>query len=413
MLAIVLLFTFVSLSFTLGATAPLYQEVRAANALVSSKSGYFTAEAATEDAIYRLKEGMSIDDTETVALGGTSASVTITTDGGTKTIEAEGTSRTHTRKVRASLTTGSGASFFYGIQTDLGLNLNNNAAIHGNVYSNGSVYVGNNAHIYGDVVSAGEDGYFRGHATGTVHAHTIQNATVDKDAYYQTKTSSTVGGTSYPNSPDQPIIELPDLSETIDGWEADALAGGTISSCSGGTYTITSNTTLGPVKINCNLSVSNGKIVTLLGPVWVSGNITLSNNVTMRIDPSLGSASVAVIADNPSNRLTSSAMNILNNVVLQGTGVDPSVIVMVSRNEGGEDWTAINYNNNGGDNEVAFYAPGAVTNFNNNASISAVTAFLANINNNTEVKYKSGLASLLFTGGPGGGYELESWKEVE
>ena len=413
MLAVVLLFTSLSLAFALGIMAPLFEEVRAVNAMVPSDGGYFAAEAGVEDAVYRIKRGMTIGTSESVDINGATAVVAIETSGGNTTITADGTSRVYTRTVETTLETGSGASFFYGIQTDLGLNVNNNAAIHGNVYSNGLVHAQNNAYIYGDVVAAGPDGFFTGNATGTVYAHTIQNATIGKDAYYQVKTSSTVLGTSYPGSPDQPIIALPDLSETINGWEADALAGGAISSCSGGTYTVSGNVMLGPVKINCNLSVSNGKTVTLLGHVWVSGNITLNNNVTMRIDPSLGSASVAVIADNPQNRLTSSAINIQNNVVLEGTGVSPSTIVMVSRNEGGEDWTAVNYNNNGGDNEVVFYAPGAVTNFNNNASISAVTAFFANINNNTEVIYKSGLANLLFTGGPSGGYELESWKEVE
>jgi len=395
----------------------LRQHARISNWEISRQS-FFAGEASIEEVGYRVMHGLSVSSAESLSLLGAEVATTIEDTAEGKQITATGDTKNMIRKNRAVLTAGSGASFHYGIQTHLAVNVNNGAAIHGNVYSNGAVYVGNNAHIYGDVVSAGEEGFFSGHATGTVYAHTINSAQIDRDAHYQTISGSTVSGTSYPGSSDQPTVPLPDLTASIEEWETSALSGGTISSpCPDGTYTINADASLGPIKINCDLRITksggSNTTVTLLGNVWVSGNIRIENNVTVRIDPSLGTNSVALIADDPSDRLTGSAINILNNITLLGTGQGSSAIVLVSRNEGGEDWTAINYNNNGGDNDVVFYAPGAVVNLNNNASISAITAYLANINNNTEVIYKSGLASLLFSSGPGGGYEIESWREVE
>ena len=46
-------------------------------------------------------------------------------------------------------------------------------------------------------------------------------------------------------------------------------------------------------------------------------------------------------------------------------------------------------------------------------TLKEVTAYKIRLQNSAEVIYESGLASLLFTSGPGGGFEVSSWGEIE
>mgnify|MGYP003343766782 FL=1 len=63
--------------------------------------------------------------------------------------------------------------------------------------------------------------------------------------------------------------------------------------------------------------------------------------------------------------------------------------------------------------DVLVYAGHGAIEMENNASLKEVTGYKIRIKNNAQVIYETGLASLLFTSGPGGGYEIESWDEVE
>jgi hypothetical protein len=49
----------------------------------------------------------------------------------------------------------------------------------------------------------------------------------------------------------------------------------------------------------------------------------------------------------------------------------------------------------------------------NNISLKEVTAYRIRLKNSAEVIYETGLASLLFNSGPGGGYSISSWAEIE
>ncbi|KKT14873.1 MAG: hypothetical protein UV94_C0006G0037 [Parcubacteria group bacterium GW2011_GWC1_43_30] len=49
----------------------------------------------------------------------------------------------------------------------------------------------------------------------------------------------------------------------------------------------------------------------------------------------------------------------------------------------------------------------------NSAALKEITAYKLEINNSATVTYESGLANSNFSSGPGGGYEILSWKEIE
>ncbi len=270
--------------------------------------------------------------------------------------------------------------------------------------------------ITGTVVSAGSTGSVtRINAAGTagsMYAKTITDSVVTKDAYYQTITGSSVGGVSYPGSANQATSSMPISEATIDQWETDAAAGGVLTTpCP---YKITSTVTLGPVKINCDLELSNNGILNLSGMVWVKGNVFIKNSATINISPSISGRTAAVIADNPTNRTSSSKVELTNTSTFLGSG-NNSYVMVVSRNKsaslgGGEFAIKVGNSISG---KLLVYAPSGMIEIENSASLKEATGWKLRLKNSASVTYESGLANLLFTSGPSGGYQIDSWQEVQ
>ena len=409
---------FISLSLMLGVSNSAIREFKITGDTIKSTQGYFTAESGNEDISYRLKNGKQVGTTQTLSLNGATTTITVTDIGGSdKEIISSSNFDNLIRKVKTQLTvSSSGASFVYGVQVgDGGFNLQNSATINGNVYSNGPITGSNSNIIKGDVISAGSTGLISGvRATSSAYANTITNSTIEKDAYYQTLTNTTVGGVKYPGSADQPKASLPISDTLITQWENDAALGGTISSpCP---YVINSDTTIGPKKIACDLEISGSPTVTLTGPLWVAGNITIKNSATLRISSSIGNKSIAIIADNPSNRITSSKISIENTTSFFGTGLSGSYIALVSQNnsaETGGNEDAINAKNTANGGDLLAYAGHGNISLENSISLKGVTAYKITAKNTAEVVYTTGLASLLFSSGPSGSFVINGWREVK
>ncbi|MEK7478175.1 MAG: hypothetical protein AAB645_02290 [Patescibacteria group bacterium] len=382
--------------------------------LLDSKSSYLLAESGVEDVVYRLKNNQAVSTTEVIKLGNKSATTTITDVAFDKQVKGTGNANQNIRKVLATITIGEGASFNFGVQSEQGgFKMENSSSVKGNLYSNGRVEGSGSSIIYGDVVSAGPTGLISGiEATGTAYAHTIQSSQISKDAYYQSISGSTVGGQLFPNSPDQATSSLPISDSLIDEWEQAAAAGTVISSpCP---YKIISDTTLGPAKITCDLEISGSPAVKLTGVVWVTGNITVENSPEISIDPSLGDRSLAVIADNPSDRLTSSMIDNNNSAVFKGSGGANSYILLISQNKSAETGGGANAINtsNSANGELLLYAGHGRISVNNSADLRQITAYVIHLQNSATVSYKTGMSSILFTTGPGGTWNLKSWEEV-
>lgn len=407
-------FLAVNILFLVGVSAPVFQDIRAARTLYESRSSFAIAEGSVEDVTYRLKTGMKVDTVETLVEGEQEATTTVTDIFDGKDILAVGDVGTHIRKVRTTLIEGSGVAFNFGVQSDVGgIVLENNSSVRGNVFSNGTVLGSQSNLIKGDAISAGPAGLVDGiHATGTARAHTITDSVIDGDAYYQVISDTTVGGTLNPGSADQPTTTLPISDELVAQWEADAAAGGTISSpCP---YVIDTDITIGPVKITCDVTFEKSPMVDIAGMIWIMGDLTIRNSPTFRIDSSIVDESVVIIADNPSNRITSSKIDLDNANDFLGNGTK-SYIMLLSQNEsaelGGTEPAVIVSNQVEG--EVLVYAAHGEVVIRNNASLREVTAYRIRLQNIAEVIYSSGLASTIFTSGPSGGFELSSWREVE
>lgn len=415
----VLFLTIVSVIVIAGLVSPVIRGLNNANQFVSSRAAYYTAEAGIEDLVYRLKNGLEVPTSDTLSLNGGTANFEIIDDGGTdKTIEVVGIVDNLYRKIQVALTVGgTGNAFFYGIQAgNGGLVMGGNAIINGNVYSNGLVTGAGSGNggslIRGTVVSSGPTGKVKNvWATSSVYAHTIEGVKVGGDAYYTAITGSTVSGTSHPGSPDQDPTSFPITDETIAEWEVDAAAAQTITTpCP---YNLSGAVTLGPAKIDCNVTTSNNTIVNLTGNLWIKGSFTPGNNTVFKVDPSLSGQTVILIIDDPSNRSTASKITISNNIRFEGSGANSYVMVIAMNNsaENSGSTVAIDVANNDAGAYIA-YAPHGLIDIKNNAHLIEATGYKINLSNGVLIDYETGLTSLLFTSGPSAGFEINGWQET-
>lgn len=383
---------------------------------VESAQALAVAEAGMDKAVYELNQNTSYSGEANTVIGDGVFTVAVSNINSTsKQITVTGyvpnsSSPRATRIVKANVGIDNAViSFNYGVQSGVGgFQLDNTSSITGNVYSGGSVIGSSQNYIYGDVISAGASGLVYGiHATSSVYAHTIGHASeatiIDKNAYYATSmVNTTVGGTSYPNSPDQVMAALPISDTQIGEWEALAEAGGT-ATCTSGAYNISSgNVSLGPIKIPCDLIISNTSVVTLYGHIWVTGDIIIQNSALVKMAPSLGAENIAIIADNPADRINSSKISVRNTASFQDSGTVGSFVLLVSQNNSAENGGSIPAIElaNSASAMVAYAAHGLIP-LENSISLKEVTAYKIHLKNSANIKYDTGLANVIFDSGPG------------
>lgn len=412
-LTAVLFFIFIALALIGGFAILAGGELQNAKTIEKSKQSYFFAEGAVEDALYRLISGKNMPGVVFYQEGTLTATTTVTADADTTTVETIGAQIDAWRKIKSALLESSGAAFNYGLQTgNGGFLMENTSKVTGNIYANGAIEGRNSNLVQGTIVSVGPDGVIDGvHATGTAYAHIIQNSTVDGDAYYQIISDTTVAGAEFPDSPDQPALPLPISDGTIAEWEQAAESGGIID-CSD-KYVIDDDIVLGPVKIACKLEIKGDPVITLGGMVWVY-DLDIQNSAVIRLDPSLGRRSVAIIADNPDNRLTAGKIVIQNSVQFQNSGVDGSYVMLVSQNssaENGGNERAVEFKNTASGDVLLYAAHGEVLMDNNN-DLREITAYRVHLKNAAHVIYETGLVNLLFKSGPAGGWQIDNWQET-
>lgn len=389
--------------------------VRAGRYALASAQARSLAEAGIDKAVYELNQNGGYSGESNTALGNGTFSVSVASiNNNTKRVTVTGVvpnsaRPTATKVVQTNVSIDTEVvSFAFGVQAgNGGVFLENSASVRGNVYSNGPVMGQNNNIVRGTVVSAGLAGLISGvHATSSGYAHTISNSTLDGNAYFQTISNTTVGGIQYPGSADQSTTTLPISDELIEEWKAAALLGGVHTTpCP---YVISTSISLGPKKINCNLTIQGtGNIITLNGPLWVKGNIDIQNSPTIRVSSAQSGRSIPIIADDPSNRLDGSKIEIENSAVFEGTG-DGSYVLFISQNnsaESGGSNEAIEVKNTVSGDLLVYAGHGEIK-LDNNSNLSEVTAWRIRAKNSAEVTYETGLGSTLFPAGPGGSWAV-------
>lgn len=227
---------------------------------------------------------------------------------------------------------------------------------------------------------------------GSVHANTIENLIIGKDAYYKTIISSTVGGQSFPNSEDSPPKVFPISDANITDWQNQAqtngIVTGNISTCL---------TTLDAKKYAGNIIFDNNCTVTVKSPIWITGNLTLNNKNSLKLDTSYGASSGVIMVDG--------VVTLGNDNVLAGTGQASSILMVLSSYDSRSDGvSAIKVNNTG--NSGVFYANKGIIEPGNKNNFKELTAWQIKLTNDSIINYETGLSSTLFSSGPGGSYSL-------
>lgn len=227
---------------------------------------------------------------------------------------------------------------------------------------------------------------------GDVHANTIDNLIIGKDAYYKTIINSTVGGQSFPNSQDPPPKVFPISDANAIDWQNQAQANGevwgNITSCV---------TTLDSKKYLGNVTFDNNCTVTVKSPIWITGKLILNNKNNLKLDPSYGTTSGVIVVDG--------VVELGNDNILQGTGSGSSLLMVLSTYDSRTSGTsAIEVNNTG--NSGVFYAAKGIVEPGNKNNFKELTAWQIKLTNDSIINYETGLSSTLFTSGPSGSYSL-------
>ncbi len=374
----------------------------ASNNIIRSTQAYFMAESGVEDAILRIRNNMQLPSTYILSLGDNLETSVVVTDpiSSSRTITSAGEDSDMFRAVTTVHNlSGDEVNFFFGAQVgNGGLTMDNNSEVQGNVFSNSSI-IGT--------------GRITGEAIVALNGNKIENMIIDGDAYVHTCVNTDVGGTLHDvsggrvgctASSTEELTEeiqpesLPISASQITQWKDDAEAGGTYF----GDYNLTEATaTIGPLKINGNLSLDNDVVLTLTGTVWVTGNITLSNNAIIELDrPEYGFNSGVLLADG--------VIDLSNNVIVRGSGEDGSYIMLLTTNSANP---ALIVSNNA--EAGIFYASNGFIEISNNVELREATAYGLHLNNNAVIQYDVGIANMLFSSGPGSGWGVENWQETE
>ena len=398
-----------------------FNEVKKLNNVVKTAQSYYAAEGGAEDAIIRVKNRMNYPGSYPLAVGGSTATVTITGTLEDLSIISEGNTVGRVRKVAINLTaepSTESVDFNYGVQVDAGgVVMKSNSNILGNIYSNGPITGASNSFVKGDAFSAVTGGAVGidkmtiqesapGVGDGNAHANRITQSTIDGTAYCQTGSGNNKPcDTSQPDPTPQP---LPISNSTINTWKDWADDGGEV-----GSQTISGTANLGPIKINGNLTVNSNASLTITGTVWVTGDIHISSNSLILLQPSYGAnGSSTVIADGQikidsniticgSNGGVLGSCNPENGsyiMFLSTFPFDPTEDAIVADSN---ILTSILYANNG------------AIRLNSNVHVKEVTGYGLRLESNATVTYETGLASVQFTSGPGGAFKIHSWQEIE
>lgn len=288
--------------------------------------------------------------------------------------------------------------------------------LNNSVYTNGIVKVGSHGGSWASILPVTSDAYFKlfvGGNTGTISgmkigtaangsawARTVNNVMVNGSLYCQAGTGNNKSCDT--TKADPSAAAMPISNGNLDQWIDDATAGGA-------TTTVTiggSNTrTMGPIKINGNLTVTASGKLYITGPIYVTGNVTVDGSGKIFVDSSLGSASGVIVSDG--------WVNLGGSGGVYGSGAPNSYVIIATKSTcpvGCGTTPAISVSGSAG--SVVVSAPDGTVSFTGSAGVKSVVAKTMTMSGSTEINYDSGLADLDFTSGPSGSWTVDTWKEV-
>lgn len=398
----VIFFLIISVVVVSGFAFPTLKQAKIASDLLKSRQGFFLAEAGLEDVAYRIVKGYEVVSPEALLLDNNTATTLIEDSPSGKTLTAEGDYQSYFRKIKTDLLIAEGTSFNYGVQVgDGGLVMNNNSVVNGNIFSNGNITAQNNARILGTALVGTPNRISGGRVSGDVYANVCTGGTnLMNVGILHTNNAGNCNNYVSLTTEGLPVIPLPlpISDEEIVQWKNQAATGGTID----GNYILTNGASgsLGPTKITGELIVDNGSTLEVTGTLWVVGKITLKNNATVRLAQSYGPFSGMIISDD--------IILLDNGSISEGSGEEGSYIMYLSTSNSSQ---AIEVKN--GSEAAIVYTNNGTIKIHNNAFLVEVVGYGVNLQNNAVITYEIGLDNVVFSSGPGGGWAMINWKEIE
>lgn len=407
-----------------------FNEVKKLNNVVKSAQSYYAAEAGVEDAILRVKSKMSYASGYSLSVGDGSALVELTGPLDDLTIVSKGNVYNRIRKVAVNIVAEpatENVDFNYGVQVgDGGLVMKANSEVSGGVYANGPITgpvgagPGNIPIIKGDAFSAelaGTTGINKvkvqlsapGETDGNASANTIRDTTVDGTLYCQTGSGN--NKPCDPSEPDPDKEDLPITDSQIASWQSWAEQGGETGpvTISGG-----STQTLGPIKINGDLLIQSNATLVVSGTIWVTGNIDIGSNSLVLLASAYGPDSSGVV-------LASGKVNIESNITICGSNggtsgscnpENGSYLMLITNDPSTLDADPAMVADSNILTSVLYAHRGAIK-LNSNVHVKEVTGYSLILESNATVTFETGLASVVFSSGPGGSFNINSWIEIE
>ena len=412
-LVVVMFCTSILLTIILGIVDPIVNELRLTSDLLRSKASLYAADSGSEDAVFRVKRNMITNYAVPIYLNinGFTATTTVSNTNGTKTIDAVGSVNNNFRKIHTVIVAGVGVDFFYGVLSGIGgFSITGGGTVNGNVYSNGSVTADNGVTVTGSVIAAnlststfstiGGGTYVGSLNVGTsgvgdVWGHTVKGVSAQGTIYCQTGTTNNKACNT--SRADPPAQDFSITDENIATWKAD----GSASTTYNGNYHVDyRGATIGPMKINGNLLVDGGGLLTLAGTIYVTGTVTFSGGGDLALAPGYGSGGGGLISDG--------IMNLGGSASFAGSGTAGSYPLLITTSNSSSALTV-----NGSVGAVVLVAQNGTLHLSGGTSARSLSAKQIIIDGGGSVTYDSGLANYNFSSGPSGGWNITSWKEVQ
>ena len=361
---------FLASTLALSSVFVFLNRAKAARNIVRSYEAIYASEAGIEDILLRY-----FDDTKPLpssypyilSVGTASASTTVREDSlGNATILSMGDRLDRIRELRIYASPEGPGVFRYAVQIgDLGLEMESNSIVTGNVYSNGNITGDSNSEIRGDASAVGTISSPRPTVTGVrTQGVAIQDLPQVDIAYWKARANINnnpfVGNLEYENGP----------------------------------------STLGPRKIEGNLTLDSNASLTLTGPVHITGNFRMDSNSDLFLSEALSASTTVIVV---SGNITFSS-----NAEVHSTQASPKgYILLLSESTRG---TAIDINSN---NPIdgAVYAQNGTVVIGSSAGVTSIAGRRIRLDSNATITYNFGLRSADFTGGPSSGAKIISWQE--
>lgn len=255
------------------------------------------------------------------------------------------------------------------------------------------IYLGG---LYGSIIGNGQWTQLRiGTVSGTAQANTVNYVHASGNIYCQTGTGNNKGCTT---GTDPVYIDFPVSEANIDAWKSEAEAGGITN---GNVSVGWAGATLGPRKINGNLTVSGGGTLTITGNLWVTGNINLSGGGKIRLASSYGTDDGVIVADG--TVIISGGGN------ANGSGTTGSYLMILTTNTSTVSAASVD----GGSGAVILYAPYGTLSLSGGASLKEAVGYKMSITGGSSITYESGLTNNNFSSGPSGTWNVAGWSETD